>query len=84
MIKEYVAIAMKIDFCYELMKYNILNVMRGRQDGDERGIATRKSAELRACQEKIFKIFCFQFLFSNFFCDPFESTNCTGVGRRMG
>ena len=42
-IKEYIEIAMKYDFCYELMKYNILNVMRGRQDQDERGIKTRKA-----------------------------------------
>ena len=42
-ICQYIKIALKFDFCYELMKYNILNVMRGRQDADERGIKTRKA-----------------------------------------
>ena len=40
-IIDYIKICMKYKFCYELMKYNILNVMRGKQDTDLRGIKTR-------------------------------------------
>jgi len=42
-VKEYVTIAMKYNFGYELMKYNILNIMRGEQQHDERGLTTRQA-----------------------------------------
>ena len=44
---DYIKICMKYNFCYELMKYIILSIMRGQQDTDPRGLATRSALSVK-------------------------------------
>jgi len=46
-IVDYIKICMKYNFCYELMKYIILSIMRGQQDTDPRGLATRSALSVK-------------------------------------
>jgi hypothetical protein len=40
-IPRYCELSLKYEFCYEMMKYTILNMMRETQETDERGLKTR-------------------------------------------